>query len=381
MTRVLVVDDDPTLADLIETLMPEWEVHPALNGLAAFDAARRAQINHTRIDLVVLDICIPELSGYEICARLRKLCPDTPFQPITALREDDPRLRPELFSELGCAPLLFKGISPTRLIAHLNDMLAMTPHVQSSAILDQLQQAVEEKERRLRQEQTNPRAAIFATSVLGQLALKTLLETRGIEVTAVESTAHRTRRVLQGTNISLLAVQSRDIQTALRFLTEFRTPTLVIAANITDGMRLVPLLFEAYRDTIPIGIVVDNTRIYRQLHDALDSLVRKESFMDPQLDLSSNDQLRLAGDILRAEIGNPELMFSEAEIRFLLIIAQDSESDDEIADRLNKNNDYVYRTRHRLRQKLGKSAVGLRQLARIMVQRLQLAEQNNSGYP
>jgi DNA-binding NarL/FixJ family response regulator len=65
---VLVVDDDDTHRELISTVLGRagFSTVDAANGEEAMAAARR---HHPR--LVVLDIRLPDLSGYEICRRLR----------------------------------------------------------------------------------------------------------------------------------------------------------------------------------------------------------------------------------------------------------------------------------------------------------------------
>lgn len=67
-TRVLVVDDEPYIADLVSaTLRYEgFEVDAAATGREALAAAAAS-----RYDLVVLDVMLPDLEGLEVCRRLR----------------------------------------------------------------------------------------------------------------------------------------------------------------------------------------------------------------------------------------------------------------------------------------------------------------------
>jgi two-component system OmpR family response regulator len=79
--RVLVVDDEATLAELLSmTLRYEgWEVSTAGDGRSAVRAARRF-----RPDAVVLDVMLPDIDGLEVLRRLRGEAPDVPVLFLTA---------------------------------------------------------------------------------------------------------------------------------------------------------------------------------------------------------------------------------------------------------------------------------------------------------
>ena len=81
--RVLVVDDEETLAELLAMAIryEGWEVRVALDGLTAVRLAR-----DFRPDAVVLDIMLPDLDGLEV---LRRLHADTPALPVLFLTARD----------------------------------------------------------------------------------------------------------------------------------------------------------------------------------------------------------------------------------------------------------------------------------------------------
>lgn len=68
--RILVVDDDPKILKALEQALRQegYDVYRAADGEAALKAARE----HNP-DLVVLDIMLPKLDGFEVCAKLRAL--------------------------------------------------------------------------------------------------------------------------------------------------------------------------------------------------------------------------------------------------------------------------------------------------------------------
>ena len=68
MTKILVVDDDPSITNLVSAyLKPEgYEIFIASDGTAGLKAARAF-----KPDLIILDVMLPDLDGFEVCRRLR----------------------------------------------------------------------------------------------------------------------------------------------------------------------------------------------------------------------------------------------------------------------------------------------------------------------
>ncbi|MEH0936138.1 response regulator transcription factor [Micromonospora psammae] len=79
--RVLVVDDEPTLTDLLSMALryEGWQVRSAGSGMAALSAARQLQP-----DVVVLDVMLPDLDGFQVLRRLREQAPTVPVLFLTA---------------------------------------------------------------------------------------------------------------------------------------------------------------------------------------------------------------------------------------------------------------------------------------------------------
>jgi len=79
--RVLVVDDEPLLSDLLSMALryEGWQVRTAATGNAAVSAARQFQP-----DLVVLDVMLPDVDGLEVMRRLRGHRPEVPVLFLTA---------------------------------------------------------------------------------------------------------------------------------------------------------------------------------------------------------------------------------------------------------------------------------------------------------
>lgn len=68
-SKILVVEDDSNLLDTLQYNLRQegYEVVTAVDGAEALDIARREKPN-----LIVLDIMLPRLSGFEVCRILRK---------------------------------------------------------------------------------------------------------------------------------------------------------------------------------------------------------------------------------------------------------------------------------------------------------------------
>ncbi|MBW2146793.1 MAG: response regulator [Deltaproteobacteria bacterium] len=110
--KILVVDDDDlVLIALTELLKPkDYEVTTALNGPEALGLLSRE-----RFDLIILDIIMPEMSGLEVCRKVRDMedYRDVPIIMLTAKSADEDR---EQGMEAGANLFLSKPISPQRLI-------------------------------------------------------------------------------------------------------------------------------------------------------------------------------------------------------------------------------------------------------------------------
>lgn len=117
--RILLVEDDPHLTELIRyTLETDgFVVDHTIDGEEALVRA----LEHTP-DLVVLDWMIPNLSGIEVCRRLRRM-PETANLPIiivTARAEEADRIRG---LETGADDYITKPFSPRELVARIKAIL------------------------------------------------------------------------------------------------------------------------------------------------------------------------------------------------------------------------------------------------------------------
>jgi len=122
MTTILIVDDEPSILDLVRFTLEDADVRvvEALDGAEALVLARRI-----KPDLVLLDVHMPKLNGLEVCRQLR-LEPDLariPIVMLTAAGQDGDRARGR---EAGADEYLTKPFSPLALLALVEALVPET---------------------------------------------------------------------------------------------------------------------------------------------------------------------------------------------------------------------------------------------------------------
>lgn len=116
MKRLLVIDDDRELCSLVkEFLEPEFQVEVATRG---DEGARRAQDDD--FSLIVLDVMLPGLNGFEVLRQLRENGSLTPVLMLTARGDDIDRI---VGLELGADDYLAKPFNPRELTARIHAIL------------------------------------------------------------------------------------------------------------------------------------------------------------------------------------------------------------------------------------------------------------------
>ncbi|GAA0729537.1 response regulator transcription factor [Dactylosporangium roseum] len=117
---MLVVDDDPTVSDVVRRYLERegFAVRLAGDGLSALAAYARE-----RPDLLVLDLMLPGVDGLEVCRRLRERDRDLPIIMLTALGEESDRV---LGLEIGADDYVTKPFSPRELVLRVQSVLRRT---------------------------------------------------------------------------------------------------------------------------------------------------------------------------------------------------------------------------------------------------------------
>lgn len=115
--QVLVVDDDPEIRKLLSRYMQEQGFRVQL---ASKCVEVRERIITNQIDIIVLDVMLPDGSGLDLCRDLRMTRSNIPIILLTALKEDVDRI---IGLEFGADDYLGKPFNPRELVARVRAVL------------------------------------------------------------------------------------------------------------------------------------------------------------------------------------------------------------------------------------------------------------------
>ena len=118
--RILVVDDDPSIVDLLEAfLQNEYDVSVATNGEQAIKLCRQQSP-----DLVLLDVMMPGADGYEVCRRLKTdpVTRDIPIIFVTARDEVEEEIKG---LEAGAVDFLSKPVHRAIVLARVRTHIVL----------------------------------------------------------------------------------------------------------------------------------------------------------------------------------------------------------------------------------------------------------------
>ncbi|GIP52387.1 response regulator transcription factor [Paenibacillus vini] len=116
MPKILIVDDDPHIRELVRVFLEEagMEADEAENGLKAL-----ASLEQEKADLVILDVMMPGMDGWELCQELQRLY-EMPVLMLTAKGETKQIVKG---FDLGADDYLVKPFQPAELIVRVKALL------------------------------------------------------------------------------------------------------------------------------------------------------------------------------------------------------------------------------------------------------------------
>jgi two-component system alkaline phosphatase synthesis response regulator PhoP len=118
--KILVIEDDPAISRLVDySLRHEgYEVISATNGLEGIRKARQEAP-----DLVILDVMLPGMDGFEICHRLRGE-PETAGLPILMFSAKAQEIDKNTGLKVGADDYLPKPAAPAEIVSRVQKLLA-----------------------------------------------------------------------------------------------------------------------------------------------------------------------------------------------------------------------------------------------------------------
>jgi CheY-like chemotaxis protein len=122
--KVLVVEDDRSIQmvlELVLTRMAKCEVVTASEGNQGL-----AAIKQHKPDVILLDLMLPGMDGFEICKRSKE-DPETKHIPIIFLTAQPQPAAIAKAMSLGAAAYLIKPFDPAKIVSQINEALAKVP--------------------------------------------------------------------------------------------------------------------------------------------------------------------------------------------------------------------------------------------------------------
>lgn len=129
-TKVLVVEDDDSIRKFIA-------INLKRNGFRVFEAPTGEDaINNIKLiapEVVILDIMLPGINGFEVCTRVRDIYPDVYIVMLTAKNQDMDKI---MGLELGADDYIVKPFNPLELVARIRALLRRSHSHQKSEKTD-----------------------------------------------------------------------------------------------------------------------------------------------------------------------------------------------------------------------------------------------------
>lgn len=120
--RILIVEDEPAIAENIAFAVETENMVPLVAGTAG---AGREILRRDRIDLIVLDVGLPDENGFDFCRQVRAVS-DIPIIFLTARKEEVDRI---VGLEIGGDDYMSKPFSPRELTARIRAILRRVPAI------------------------------------------------------------------------------------------------------------------------------------------------------------------------------------------------------------------------------------------------------------
>lgn len=271
MSIILIVDDDPSARETLTAMLEgqDYQLELATNGPEALKIAERV-----RPDLILLDVMMPAMDGFEVCRRIRST-PQLAEVPIIILTALDDHASLMAGIESGADDFLTKPVNRQELVARVRTITRLNRY---RTLIEQRESLREMAERVvITQEEERKRISRDLHDDLGQVLTTQLFELRKLQEEATSPGKMLFAR------LQMLHDQTNDIfQTIHRLAQDLRPPALdTLGLNLAlknycaefTRRTQIPVTFECDQGFPEYPDIYEIT-LYRTLQEALTNVVK-----------------------------------------------------------------------------------------------------------
>jgi len=288
MSTILIVDDDPTARETLIAMLEgeDYDLQLAKDGFQALQ-----MLDHIQPDLILLDVMMPGMDGFEVCRRIRATpkIAEVPILILTALDHRDALL---MGIDSGADDFLTKPADRRELTARVRTItrlnryhILMEQRENLRHMAERVVAAQEEERQRISRELHDDLGQALTTHLL---ALRNLQEDLSIPV---ETMFER---------LQALHDQSYEIFVKIRRLAQDLRPPVLDALGLKLAMQTycaeftrrthLPVIFEA-DPSLPVLPDIYNITLYRVLQEALTNIIKHAQASQAWVDLSVEEDI------------------------------------------------------------------------------------------
>jgi signal transduction histidine kinase len=286
MSIVLIVDDNPTAREALVAILEGegYELHQAKDGIRALQMLKQLQP-----DLILLDVMMPAMDGFEVCRRIRATptLAEVPIILLTALDDHASLLRG---IESGADDFLTKPPDRQELIARVRTITRLNRY---RTLMEQRENIRRMAERVVAaQEEERQRISRELHDDLGQALTTHLITLRNLQQDLSLSRETLFER------LQTLYDQSYEIFVKIRGIARDLRPPVLDALGLKVAMQTycteftrrthLPVIFEA-EQSLPDLPDAYNITLYRTLQEALTNVIKHAHASQVWVDLSMDD--------------------------------------------------------------------------------------------
>jgi len=286
MSTVLIVDDDPTAREALVAILEGdgYELKQAKDGIQALQILKQLQP-----DLILLDVMMPAMDGFEVCRRIRATPPlaEVPIILLTALDDRDSLLKG---IESGADDFLSKPPDRRELVARVRTITRLNRY---RTLMEQRENIRRMAEHVVAaQEEERQRISRELHDDLGQALTTHLIALRNLQREPSLSAQTLFER------LQSLYDQSYEIFGKIRSIARDLRPPVLDALGLRVAMQTycteftrrthLPVIFEA-EDSLPELPDAYKITLYRTLQEALTNVIKHAQASQVWVDLSLDD--------------------------------------------------------------------------------------------